>query len=242
MKVAVVSDIHGNLESLEALLKKLEEIQPDAVACLGDVVGYGANPKECLETSTSKFDIVIKGNHERAVLSDVELSTFTERAKMAILWTREQLSEDDYRIIEQLPDSVKKWNALFVHGSPQDPDYYIINTYDAIQAFGAMSIRRVNLCFHGHTHIPFVWTGNGSGFHPEDGDEIEIDETQMFLINVGSVGQPRDGINLGSFVIWDTERSVVSFHRFEYDITTAASKIIQANLPESLARRLSLGI
>jgi len=242
---AILSDVHGNLAALEAVLDDLYARKVTRVLCLGDLVGYGPQPVECLELA-SKFDIVLKGNHEEAVLT--EAVDFNIRAGMAVNWTRERLASDpggEKRMIllRGLPEQHVEEDKLLVHGSPREPTREYIFPGDArdAQKMAALFERFERFCFVGHTHVPGVFT-EGDGFaHPTELlKNIFLFEDEKAIINVGSVGQPRDNDPRACYVTFDGD-SVV-FRRVKYDVDKTADLIYKSEgLAKSLGDRLKVG-
>jgi diadenosine tetraphosphatase ApaH/serine/threonine PP2A family protein phosphatase len=233
MRIAIISDIHSNLEALTAALQVIDEQTIDEIVCLGDTVGYGANPNECVALIRQRCRFVIKGNHEAAVVNIAATESFAENARTAALWTRKQLTEDHLQFLRDLPLTVSYERLLFVHASPNEPSAweYIMNEWDAALTLQSFSEQ---ICFVGHTHFP--------GIFSIDGRKRSVVRGNRYLINVGSVGQPRDRNPQLSFGIFDSEKWSYKNLRTPYDITTAAQKIIAANLPPALGQRLHLGV
>jgi diadenosine tetraphosphatase ApaH/serine/threonine PP2A family protein phosphatase len=233
MRIAIISDIHSNLEALTAALHVIEGQTIDEILCLGDTVGYGANPNECVDLVRQRCRFVLKGNHEAAVGNIASTASFTENARTAALWTHNQLSENHLQFLRDLPLTVSYEQLLFVHASPNDPAAweYILNEWDAALTLQSFS---ESICFVGHTHFP--------GIFSTDGRKRSIARDNRYLINVGSVGQPRDRNPQLSFGIFDSEKWTYKNIRAPYDVETASKKIIAANLPPTLGQRLHLGV
>lgn len=241
---AVISDIHGNLEALEAVLEDV----PDGVEeiyCLGDVIGYGASPNECCESVRSYEMPVISGNHDLAVTDlSTDLAWFNPVAAAAIEWTREQLTPDNAEFLRTRPRMLQSEETLFVHGSVRDPDEYILNGAVARANLAVLTADypNVQVCFFGHTHVKTVVPspdGPSSGSH----DTLDLTSGGPYLVNPGSVGQPRDGDTFASYVLVEnTQDETRIVYRFvEYDVEKAQDKIRAAGLPGMLADRLALG-
>jgi diadenosine tetraphosphatase ApaH/serine/threonine PP2A family protein phosphatase len=228
LKIALISDIHGNLEALKAALESLEHHGAERVFCLGDVVGYGANPAECLDLVQSRCEVTLLGNHDAAVVGKEGMEHFNDFARLAINWTRGLLTTAHEDFLLSLPLEISLENIHLVHSSPSDPQAwnYIVSAYDAETHFRAI---QGNICFVGHSHIP------GEYF------ESLSDRTGRRLVNVGSVGQPRDRDSRLCYVLYDTISGLVEFIREAYDVDAAAGKIRRAGLPEFLADRLYWG-
>ena len=241
---AVISDIHGNLEALEAVLEDV----PDGVEeiyCLGDVIGYGASPNECCESVRSYEMPVISGNHDLAVTAlSTDLAWFNPVAAAAIEWTREQLTPDNAEFLRTRPRMLQSEETLFVHGSVRDPDEYILNGAVARANLAVLTADypNVQVCFFGHTHVKTVVPspdGPSSGSH----DTLDLTSGGPYLVNPGSVGQPRDGDTFASYVLVENtqDETRIAYRFVEYDVEKAQDKIRAAGLPGMLADRLALG-
>lgn len=240
---AVISDIHGNLEALEAVLADVPE-GVDGVYCLGDVVGYGASPNECCDLVRSLQRPVISGNHDLAVTDlSTDLSWFNPVAAAAVEWTRGRISEENASFLLSRPRMHQERGVLFVHGSVRDPDEYIINSASAEANLALLKSEYpgVAACFFGHTHVKMVVPSpNGSGVGE---GVIDLASDGPYLINPGSVGQPRDGDTFASYALAEnTPGGIRVAYRFvEYDIEGAQARIRAAGLPGMLADRLAQG-
>jgi predicted phosphodiesterase len=241
---AVISDIHGNLEALEAVLEDV----PDGVEeiyCLGDVIGYGASPNECCESVRSYEMPVISGNHDLAVTDlSTDLAWFNPVAAAAIEWTREQLTQDNGEFLRTRPRMLQSKETLFVHGSVRDPDEYILNGAVASENLAVLTADypNVQVCFFGHTPVKTVVPspdGPSSGSH----DILDLSSGGPYLVNPGSVGQPRDGDTFASYVLAENtqDETRIAYRFVEYDVEKAQGKIRAAGLPGMLADRLALG-
>ncbi len=239
MRTAFLSDIHSNWPALEAVLEDLGGLpEVEQVICLGDVVGYGADPVRCLDHVRGSGWPTLVGNHDRACTDAAVLGWFNADAASAIRWTIEQLDGERLGWLRDLPERSERGGALLVHGSPRDPIYeYILDPYTALENLQLVGER---LCFHGHTHVPGV-------FHVEqedlahDYDLGAIELRAPALVNPGSVGQPRDGDPDASYGLWDPEHGTFEFRRIPYDRDRAKRAIIEAGLPGRLAARLDFG-
>lgn len=239
MKYAIISDIHANLEALKATLQEIDKLGADKIICLGDIVGYGANPNECVENIRQrKIDSII-GNHDAVACGKTEPDNFNPVAREAALWTRSSLTKENREFLSELPESREIENFLTVHGAISNPDHYIFSTYDALIEFNLM--RKQSVCLFGHTHVRtyYMFQNDSSTSHHDY--EFKIDPKAKYLINPGSIGQPRDRDPRASFLVYDTEKGTVKFTRLEYDISSAQRKIIEAGLDRRLADRLSEG-
>ncbi|MBI2626088.1 MAG: metallophosphoesterase family protein [Candidatus Nealsonbacteria bacterium] len=236
MRYAVISDIHGNLEALKKVLRSIKKNKVDEILCLGDIVGYGPNPNECVER-IRKMDIkAVAGNHEYALADESLLECFNPIAKEAALWTKGTLKPENLKYLACLPFTAKLPDILLVHGSPIGPRSfdYILNVIEAMSQFHGFEER---ICFIGHSHAPMIFSSDGDVFRKS----VSLQEGNRYIINVGSVGQPRDGNSLACYGILDTCNLTFSFIRVDYNSRKTAKKIINAGLPVFLAERLLEG-
>ncbi len=240
MRIAIISDIHANLEALEAVMLDISGKKCDRIICLGDIVGYGPNPGDCIRLLSEAGIPCIKGNHDEACASDVFPYRMNAMASSAVVWTQSKLSKIEKLWLSNLPFTMELPEMFFVHASPHDPDHwaYILDTYEARRAFGAFN---GIICFVGHTHEPVAWTQTGEVIDPERYDRLHLEQGKRYLVNVGSVGQPRDRDPRAAYVIYDTEEAFVELQRLPYNIETTQDKILEAGLPLALAQRLELG-
>lgn len=246
MRYLIFTDIHGNLEALLAMFKSIQKKRIDHYIFLGDLVGYGASPNEVIQKITALKPLsIIRGNHDKAVSGLDSVQTFNPIAASAIFWTKRNITAKNLEYLIRLKQSpeIVDGTITICHGAPFDEDYYIFGEFDAAEAF---SYIQTPVCFFGHTHFPFVYSfreGNVEGtFLEGNANEIRLEKGVTYLINPGSVGQPRDRNPRAAFAVYDSEARVVRFHRVEYDIDEAKKKIIGEGLPPALAERLSLGI
>lgn len=233
MKIAVLSDIHGNLEALTAVLSKIDELSITSIYCLGDIVGYGPNPNECVELIRARNIPAVAGNHDKAVTGELSIESFSHMAKAGVLWTQSVMTEENKKFITNLPLTIQEHNIVFVHSSPDFPEEfrYLLSAADAHESFEYFS---TPLCFIGHTHRPVIFC--------EDFKTTEISRNKKFIVNVGSVGQPRDGNRKGCFVVMDTEHYAMEYVRVDYDVESVRKKIEMHGLPQKLADRLLAGM
>ncbi len=241
MRIALISDIHANLEALQAVLKDIEKQKTEVIHCLGDVVGYGSDPSACLNLVNKTCQIKLIGNHDHAALGESSTDDYSPVAKYAAEWTKKILSDSDLSIMETFTVEETVEDSHLVHASPFEPImfHYILSPNDARHAFPCL---KTPLCFFGHTHVPMIFTEIKNGLPRQKiGHSFTPDKHGRYLINVGSVGQPRDNDPRASYVIHDTAAGDVEYHRVEYDIKTAQEKMEQAQLPELLIERLSVG-
>ena len=243
MRVAVFSDIHSNLEALESVLEYNSRQKIDRYVCLGDVVGYGASPNECIEVLRSLPDcLCLLGNHDAAVLG-VHVNMNREAWKV-IHWTRERLTLSGLKYLMAMEDLVKWGDVFFCHSNPYRPRswHYIVERSIISSSFARS---KAKLLFIGHTHVPVVITRKNffcvyirSSQHPM---VVPVAEVNRQIFNCGSVGQPRDGDPRASYLVYDDRKRVIEFHRVAYDYERAGEKILAAGLPEDYASRLALG-
>ena len=246
MKYAIVSDLHGNLEALQAVLgDALDKV--DAVVCLGDIVGYNANPRECLSLVRRTCALVVAGNHDQAACGARAYDDFNDWARQAMDWTRDQLSADEVEYLRRLPVTApfgEGWIAA--HGSPRHTDEYLFDERGFEAGFDSL-IRlqpEARACFVGHTHLPMIWKRDGDGrvYRADDRSRlVALDPTCRYIVNPGSVGQPRNGIPLAAYAILDEAAPRVELRRVPYDVSAAQEKIHDAMLPPLLAERLAIG-
>ena len=239
MRYAIISDLHSNLEALQAVMESIENEGITNYVCGGDIVGYGANPVETLEIIRGLGCKCVLGNHDAAAIGKMDLSLFNSAARMAAVWTAEQLSPEGRQYLLELPLVERVESFTVVHSTLADPASwgYIFNAVGAEEHFYS---QKDLLCFIGHTHLPsaFAFT---EMVRPVRKTSFRLSGTAKFLINVGSVGQPRDKNPDASYVIYDLEEGTIEYKRVPYDIEKAQKKIRDARLPEILASRLSSG-
>ena len=242
MRVLVVADIHGNLAALEAVLAAAGPV--DRVWCLGDVVGYGPRPRECVERIREYAGpACVLGNHDAACLGRIPLDGFNPVARYALRWTMLQLGPEHRAYLESLPEQFILHEVTLVHGSLRAPIWEYIFTPE--QALASFALLQTRLCFFGHTHIPFLLSETAAHrgeppIRPSDGETIEVRDGR-YLINPGSVGQPRDGDPRAAFAIWEPEQQRVTFRRVPYNIEAVQAEMAAAGLPRLLIERLALG-
>jgi diadenosine tetraphosphatase ApaH/serine/threonine PP2A family protein phosphatase len=235
-----VSDIHANVESLEAVFARIPAT--DAVLCLGDVVGYGPNPNECLALVRARASRVVLGNHDVAAVDGYGIEYFNPAAKLAMEWTRSVIDPDHVAWLDGLSYEIRTDDYLLVHGAPVDYFTYILDKKGAAQAFAATD---APLIFVGHTHLAdyYALAADGSIGHAfrQSGGRLDLEPGVRYIVNVGSVGQPRDLNPDASYVTFDTEARSVVWERVPYALTRTQEKIACAHLPAVLATRLAAG-
>ena len=250
MRILLLSDIHANLEALDATLAGAPPF--DVAVNLGDIVGYGASPNEVTERSRKLGKTFVRGNHDKAATGVMDLDDFNPMAAAAAIWTRNELSPDNLEWLRGLPQGPVTLpdfpEVQLVHGSPNDEDEYVVSLGDALAPLITLTIR---LTFFGHTHLQGGFFANGSsadGFRPEyrtvgqaESVPLQLKPNTRYMINPGSVGQPRDGDPRAAYLIYDSATAAVEYCRAKYDVATAQRRIREANLPPILADRLSEG-
>lgn len=238
MRTAVLSDIHGNLEALEAVLTACRASGVDNYICLGDVVGYGASPNECVERVRTLTGRVVAGNHDHAAVGLTDLAFFNPLARAAAVWTARQLTGENADYLRGRPMALEAGDALCVHATPYEPGawHYVFDEEDA-EACLAQTDRQV--CFVGHSHVAFIYAARGRD--RRSGMSSSIADRFRYVINAGSVGQPRDFDPRAAFALWDRALRKVRIVRVDYDIAGAQARIAAAGLPPALAERLALG-
>lgn len=240
MRYAIISDIHGNLESLQ---RALELCDPnDRVLCLGDIVGYGPNPNECLRLVKARAHQTVLGNHDVAAVDNFGIEYFNEAAKRAIEWTQGVLEPELAQWLNSLSYEIRERQFLLVHGAPVHYFEYLL---DKARAKAAFERTDAPIIFVGHTHIAEYYAldahGNIEHAHVQKGGELRLEPGKRYIIDVGSVGQPRDLNPKPCFVLYDEELRHVEWLRYDYPIKVVQEKIVQAELPHALAARLDVG-
>jgi diadenosine tetraphosphatase ApaH/serine/threonine PP2A family protein phosphatase len=237
---AVLSDIHGNLEALEAVLEDVERRGVSRLACLGDFVGYGGSPNECIALLKPRIDLAVAGNHDLAACGRLKLTYFNPEAASAARWTDVHLTDAHRDYLRELPFSARWRDMLLVHASPSSPDewHYVLSPLDAEEEMRAYSEA---VCLIGHSHYPgsFEWDSRRMSYTRDP--EIRLAPGRRYLVNVGSVGQPRDGDPRAGYLLIDDAAHALTHVRLDYDIPGAMRRIIDAGLPRFLAERLRWG-
>ena len=250
MRVLLISDIHSNLEALEACLAAAPAY--DVVVNLGDIVGYGASPNDVIERSRELGKVFVRGNHDKAVCGLMDLKDFNPVAALAAEWTRSRLTPDNLEWLRSLPQGPVQISELaglqFVHGSPLDEDDYVVTVRDAVEP---LVVSSATVTFFGHTHLQGSFETNNvhlESFHPayktvgqREISEFRLKDDLRYLVNPGSVGQPRDGDWRAAFAVFDSANHIVTFCRVPYNLKSAQDRILEANLPPRLATRLAAG-
>jgi len=238
-KYAILADIHGNWEALSAVLDDAKENGATAYVCVGDVVGYNADPAKCLEKVKEICCAVIRGNHDHYCSHDECLDDFHPLAAKVVDWTRKQLTKDQINYLRKLKLQRKFDGFTIVHSTLDMPDKWGY-VFDSLEADANFNYQSTSLCFHGHTHVPIAYVKRDMTERIEY-NKLKLTLGQKYFINVGSVGQPRDGDCRAAYVLYNQSARTIELRRLEYDIEMTQEKIRQAGLPERLAKRLSIG-
>ena len=241
MKYAIISDIHGNLEALNEVLTEIDKGGVDSILCLGDIVGYGPNPNECVAIVKERADIALAGNHDYAPLGKIDISYFNPWARSAIEWTAKELTQESVDYLLSLPLKIELEGFTIVHSTPNNPEEwnYIVTIGDAVKNFRDFDTR---VCFIGHSHVPMIVCLNGNDdYRVVDENPLQLDESKRYIINIGSVGQPRDLDPKAAYALWDSVERTYELCRVEYDIAETQRKIRASYLPDFLADRLQSG-
>ena len=239
MRIAIFGDIHANLEALEAVLQDASQQGVTDYVCLGDIVGYNADPAACLERVRQLNCPTIKGNHDEDAAGSHSLEAMNPVAAQALGWTREQLTAEQRQWLAKLRMVRQVADFTVVHSTLDQPAHwnYVTNRFDAMSNF---AYQFTQVCFHGHTHVPRVYVKSDKVMEVP-AESVVIEPDIKYFINAGSVGQPRDGDWRACYVIYDLDQQLVVFRRVEYDMVTTQKKILDAGLPEVLAKRIQEG-
>ncbi len=242
MRIAIIADLHANLEATTAVFKEIDQRAPDKIFCLGDLSGYNSQPNEVIDIIRERDIPTIMGNHDAAVCGLEDPWFFRAAAKRAIEWQMERLSEENRAWLARAPEQmVFRRTFLGVHGSPSSRDDYIIDWLDAMRQLEFLNGRDIHACFFGHSHRPSFFSEKGAESGVTAGAVFDLRPRSRYFINPGAVGQPRDRDPRAAYGMFDLEKMSFEFCRVEYDIESCARKIVQAGLPEELARRLAKG-
>ena len=239
MKYAVIADIHANLEALRVVLEDAKKQNCTHYVCLGDVVGYNSNPKECLDIIRDTGMPCVKGNHDEYCSSETNLEGFNPHAAEAIQWTRQQLTEEDRQWLKELKYIRLVASFQIVHATLDGPQRWGY-VFDRLAAAASFTYQNTAVCFFGHTHVPVAFIRD-SVVRGGTYSKFKIEPGRKYFVNVGSVGQPRDGNPKAAYAIYDMDEGSVELRRLDYDISAAQAKIMAAGLPPRLAERLALG-
>jgi predicted phosphodiesterase len=247
VRLAIVSDIHANLPAFEAVLAACQDAAVDEIWCLGDLVGYGAQPDECTTLARDRCRLCLVGNHDLAVLDEIPVSAFSPAAAAAVGWTQANSAPETLEFMRALAPSDESREVGLYHASPRDPVWEYVLWMD--QARECIEAQPARVCLIGHSHIALFFEAREGdaadvspirGSHAESGTRLDL-SSGRWLVNPGSVGQPRDGDPRAAWLELDTEEWTATYHRVEYEIDRAAEAIVAAKLPEQLAQRLYIG-
>ena len=240
MIFGIISDVHSNLQALEAVFEDLEGKGVEECVCLGDIVGYGPNPNECVDLIREKCSITVKGNHDEVDNEDLVNDKFNESAKKGFFWTQENLTQENKDWLNALPYHFKKYGCLLVHANPMNPKGWKYVTDLAI-AEDCFDYFDESVCFLGHTHVPFIVKNEDGETHLMQEKEFQIEYDEKLLVNVGSVGQPRDKNPKASYAIFDSKKQKLTLHRVEYDFKKTQSIMLELGLESRNIERLEKG-
>ena len=239
MRYAVIADIHANLDALEVVLADSKEQKCTHYCCVGDVVGYNANPRECLEIVRSMGMPVVKGNHDEYCSSEEDLDGFNPHAAEAVNWTRKQLTMEDRQWLRDLKYVRLVASFSMVHATLDGPQRWGY-VFDKLAAAASFTYQNTSVCFFGHTHVPVAFIRD-SVVRGGTYSKFRVEPGKKYFVNVGAVGQPRDGNPKAGYVVYDLNEGTIELRRLDYDIAKAQKKIMEAGLPQRLADRLALG-
>jgi diadenosine tetraphosphatase ApaH/serine/threonine PP2A family protein phosphatase len=245
MRAAVITDIHSNRPALEAVLEAIGKVDVTEIWCLGDIVGYGAEPDRCTEIVKDRCDVCLVGNHDLAVLGELDVSAFSPAAAEAVTWTQENAQESTFEFLRELQPAGERAEIGLFHASPRDPVWEYVLSIE--QATDCLELQPQRVALIGHSHVALFFSGpdsdgNGDvrGVQALDGATLDLEQGR-WLINPGSVGQPRDGDPRAAWLELDTDEWTARYHRAEYDIDLAAKAIAETDLPKHLGDRLYIG-
>jgi diadenosine tetraphosphatase ApaH/serine/threonine PP2A family protein phosphatase len=243
MRLAVISDIHSNLEALTESLRAAEQQKVDRIISLGDIVGYGASPNPCCELVRSVTEVTLLGNHDAAVAGRMDYSFYYDAARQALDWSASVITEENLQWLRSLPYTYRIGDVGFCHGSPIEPRAYeYIFALEQARELMAFVSQLPEVTFIGHSHLCKAFAIGKSEVNDVVAQKFGIRRGYKYIISVGSVGQPRDYDNRACFVVCDTDARTVEYHRVEYDIEKSAQKIFDADLAPNFGKRLFLGV
>ena len=239
MKYAVIADIHGNLDAFQVVLEDARAQKCSHYCCVGDVVGYGGYPKECLDIVRAMNMPCVKGNHDEYCSSEEDLEGFNPHAAEAVIWTRKQLTEDDRKWLRDLKYIRLVASFSMVHATLDQPERWGY-VFDKLMAAASFTYQNTGVCFFGHTHVPVAFIRD-SVVRGGTYSKFKVEPGRKYFVNVGSVGQPRDNNPKAAYVIYDLQEGSIEIRRLDYDIAAAQKKILEVGLPPRLAERLAFG-
>mgnify|MGYP001608201110 CR=1 FL=1 len=240
MRYGILSDVHANVEALNVVLDAYQKERIDRLLCIGDIVGYGANPKECIQIIRDRAITSVAGNHDWAVSGQFGIDFFNPAAKEAVLWTQKTLDDGEVAYLNSLALTYHEDDFCLVHGTPLHPQdfYYMFSIEEARISFRHMG---ASVCFIGHTHVSLTFIKANEMITYGETGTIAIEPHTTYIVNVGSVGQPRDRDPRACFGIYDTDTKIVEIKRIPYDVVCTQQKILQAGIPSFFAQRLTSG-
>ncbi|HWH69282.1 MAG TPA: metallophosphoesterase family protein [Candidatus Sulfotelmatobacter sp.] len=239
MKFAIIADIHSNLEAFQVVLEDIKQQQCTHYACLGDIVGYNANPKECLDIVRRMSIPCVKGNHDEYCSIEEATEGFNPAAAEAVNWTRKQLTDEDKQWLRDLKYSRMVTNFTIVHATLDGPQRWGY-VFDKLAAAASFTYQNTAVCFFGHTHVPVAFVRD-SMVRGGTYSKFKVEPGKKYFVNVGAVGQPRDNNPKAAYVVYDMDESTIELRRLDYDIAATQKKILEAGLPPRLAERLAFG-
>lgn len=241
MRYGIISDIHGNLEALEAAIEALSREKIDKYLCLGDIVGYGADPAQCIKKTRALKPVIVCGNHDAASCGLHDTRYFNEVAREAVIWTEQTLAKRDIAFLKRLKFVYKNRRLTLVHGTLHEPEAFHY-MFDRDTAYATFNLMDTKICFVGHSHVPGIFSYKDKALNYFYKENVKISKSEKLIVNAGSVGQPRDGDWRLCYSIYDTDKAVIELKRLPYDVEKAQKKILKAGLPNFLAHRLSKGM
>jgi len=240
MIYVILSDIHSNIQAFDAVVRSIPKEKDVCIICAGDIIGYGANPVECMNIIREERIKSVLGNHDAALVGKMDMSRLVPHAIEALNWTSTRIKKQDLDYLDQLPFVLSENEFQVVHGTLDVPEEFVYLT-SAAEALRTFKVLKKRICFLGHTHRPGAYMEMDGKIYQFSKKEIILDDCANYIINVGSVGQPRDYDNRASYCVYYPTEGIVEFRRVEYDIKSAKRAIIKAGLPESLGERLLTG-
>jgi len=240
MRYGIFGDIHSNLEAFQEVKKAYKNENIDRYICVGDIVGYGVDPHSCIEEVKKLKVKTVCGNHDRASAGLLSQDSFNKLAREAVRWTEGALSREEKEYLKSLTFVVNEENFSVVHGSLDMPDFFYYIT-DSVSAYWCFRKMEKDICFVGHSHVPVIFSMEEDEIKSSLEKSIKLKPRVRYIVNVGSVGQPRDGNPMASFSVFDSDRMTVEVKRVDYDVESAKNKILKAGLPERLGYRLLQG-
>lgn len=240
MRYGIFSDVHSNLEALRIVVDAYEKESIDKYLCIGDVVGYAANPNECIDIVKGICGFTVAGNHDWACVGLLSDEYFNPIARRAVFWTADNLGREEKSFLESLKLTYKEGDFMLVHGTLDNPgDFnYLTDGYSAQLTFGRLD---TSICFVGHTHTPGIFVREDAGIRYSEADSIDVKSENKYIVNVGSVGQPRDGNPKAAYCVYDSEKKEIRIKRVSYDMELARKKIVESGLSILLGDRLLSG-